>query len=132
MCAFTRKASRMSETCSTIEAAARAGVSVRQLTEWADRGYLRPLRQGNGDQQGTRWRWEARDIDAAARFGALSHALRSPRWLFTTFGQAFTLPHGDAVGILMDCGRFAVSIEVRHQQSANEVSHADNGNGRAH
>ena len=123
----------MPETWSTIDAAARAGVTVRQLTQWADRGYLRPERvtrdAGRGEHA---LRWDARDIDAAARFGALSAALgRNRRAVRTTFAQALALPHGDAVGIMFDYGRFAVSIEVRRQQGANEVSHADNGNGRA-
>jgi hypothetical protein len=103
------------QTYGTIDAAAIAGVTVRQLNHWAKCGYLRPLREtgnhvGHG---GVVLRWDMRDIDAAARFGALSAALAGGRDLLWTFAQALTAPYGEAVGIVMDEGRFTVSIEVR-------------------
>jgi MerR HTH family regulatory protein len=121
----------VTNTWSTVEAAARAGVTVRQLTYWADRGYLRPERVVRGAGRGEHaWRWDETDIDAAARFGALAAALGSGRFLLTTFAQALAVPYGDAVGILIDEGRFTVSIEVRRQQGAVEVSHAENGHAK--
>lgn len=100
-------------TYSTIEAARMAGVSVRQLTHWADRGYLRPIRTGTGASSGSRLRWDSRDVDAAARFGALSAALTGTH-LLRVFSQALACTHeADVVGVLLDRGAFTVSVEVR-------------------
>lgn len=98
----------------TIDAARLAGVTVRQLNHWAARGYLRPHREGDGSQ-GTRLRWDARDVEAAARFGALSAALGGGRGMLWTFAQALAVEgtEEEAVGVLMEVGGFTVTVEVR-------------------
>ena len=122
----------MIETVSTVEAARLAGVTVRQLTHWADAGYLRPMRtKGDklGGHAGVRLRWDARDIDAAARFGALSAALglgNGGVGVLRTFASALAVPYGEAVGVLVEAGRFTVSVEVR----ANGCDAGANGKGR--
>lgn len=102
-------------TYGTIDAARMAGVTVRQLNHWAQCGYLRPIRETghHTGQGGVMLRWDTRDIDAAARFGALSAALAGGKDLLWTFAQALTREHDEVVGILMDEGRFTVSVEVR-------------------
>ena len=101
----------------TVEAAVLAGVTVRQLNHWAACGYLRPLRVGGGrGGQGTQWQWDERDVAAAARFGALSSALGGGRGLLLTFAQqlaARELDDQEAVGVMLDEGRFTVTVEVR-------------------
>ena len=99
----------------TIDAARMAGVSVRQLNHWAARGYLRPERVPDARNGGTMLQWDERDIDAAARFGALSAALGGGGGLLWRFAQALAAARGsdDAVGIIMEEGRFTVTIEVR-------------------
>ena len=98
----------------TIDAARMAGVSVRQLNHWAARGYLRPARVPDARNGGTMWQWDDRDIDAAARFGALSAALGGGGGLLWTFAQALVAQRGtdEAVGVIMQQGRFTVTIQV--------------------
>lgn len=105
------------QTYGTIDAAAMAGVTVRQLNHWAAEGYLRPERIVGPGRGSVQLRWDQRDIDAAARFGALSAALDGGSGLLWRFAEALTAPHDtdDAVGIILDEGRFTVSVEVRRQ-----------------
>jgi hypothetical protein len=100
---------------STVDAARMAGVTIRQLNHWAACGYLRPHREGSGSHQGTRLRWDERDIDAAARFGALASLVvptKQPSELLVAFARRLALPYDEAVGILVDLGRFSVVVEV--------------------
>ena len=103
------------ETFGTIDAARKAGVTVRQLNHWAARGYLRPIAVSAPGHAGMKWQWDERDIDAAARFGALSAALGGEQGLLWTFARALAVPRAtdDAVGVMMDVGRFRVTVEVR-------------------
>jgi hypothetical protein len=104
---------------STIDAARMAGVTIRQLNHWASCGYLRPLRIGTG-QQGTRLRWNADDVDAAARFGALaSLVVNGGQPLLKCFAQRLAIgDYGGAVGVVIDLGRFNVCVVVE----SNEVA----------
>jgi hypothetical protein len=99
----------------TVDAARMAGVSVRQLAHWAARGYLRPVRVPGLGQGGKQLQWDERDIDAAAKFGALSAALGGGGGLLWTFAQALTVPRGidEAVGVIVEVGQFVVTIEVQ-------------------
>ena len=110
---MTRTTEETTADYSTFDAAVLAGVTVRQLTHWAASGYLRPLRTGKGDSSGSRLRWDVQDIEAAARFGALSAALGSGHHVLRVFSQALAIPHEDAVGVMLQEGRFTVTIEVR-------------------
>jgi hypothetical protein len=59
---------------STVEAAALAGITVRQANHWAARGYVRPERVG-GTGSGYRLRWMREDVEKCAMLGALSRVL---------------------------------------------------------
>ena len=99
----------------TVDAARLAGVTVRQLNHWAARGYLRPARVPDPRNGGTMLQWDERDIDAAAKFGALSTALGGGQGLLWTFAQALAarrVTDEEAVGILLEVGRFVVTVEV--------------------
>ena len=105
----------------TIDAARLAGVSVRQLTHWADLGYLRPIREVGHGYGGKRYQWDMRDIDAASRFGALSAALGlGGSRMARTFSRTLAVPYDpDLVGVMVDVGRFTVTVEVRTNEAAN-------------
>jgi hypothetical protein len=120
-------------TCSTAEAALRAGVTVRQLNHWASRGYVRPLRANGAGHGGTRLRWEARDVTAAGRLGALSQALGLGAGpgadLLGRFAQSLAVHHGDdAAGVLVLVGDYEVELTVRGSGSLSPevVAHGTN------
>jgi hypothetical protein len=101
-----------------------AGVSVRQMNHWTERGYLRPERVGNGDGTGTRFAWESRDISHAAILGALSSVVDKGS-LLKLFAYTLATPESrdmDEVGIIVDTGTHLVTVSVQ------EVSrHGTNG-----
>ena len=102
-------------TFGTIEAARMAGVTVRQLQYWAARGYLQPVREITSDERGARWVWSGRDVDAAARFGALSNALglgQSARLFARLAAVIGDAPYEQTVALVLDVGRFTVRVEV--------------------
>ena len=112
-------------TFGTIEAARMAGVTVRQLNYWAARGYLQPVREIARDDHGTRWVWSGRDVDAAARFGALSNALGlgSSARLLREFAErlAGVDAYAEAVTVILEAGRFIVTVKVS-ENTDQEVS----------
>lgn len=106
------------ETFSTVDAAEKAGVSVRQMHSWANEGYLRPLRvTGTNGRAGMSMRWEARDVEAAAILGAVSKALNlgpnadGPGMLYL-FACALTADCRNGVGVILKAGGFEVTVEV--------------------
>jgi hypothetical protein len=93
-------------TYSTVEAAAASGATVRQLNYWASLGYVRPAREPWGTR--TR-RWTQREVDAAARFVAVLELVRDGTVL-----EALAYDD-DPVRVVLEAGRFMVSIEVSEQ-----------------
>jgi DNA-binding transcriptional MerR regulator len=92
-------------TCSTIDAAAAAHVSVRQLRHWAACGYVRPIREDVGRG---RYLWTERDIEHAAMLGALA---RTSLELFAM--QLAVNGERERCGVIRTDGPYEVLITVR-------------------
>jgi hypothetical protein len=112
---------------STIEAAGVAHVTVRQLTHWATRGYVRPAREIGAGRTGWRYRWSEDDVADAAMLGALSHALglgaHPTDDVMRRFALALAVSRDDdGCGILVEHGRYEVCIEVRRHEAIGRAA----------
>ena len=105
-------------TYSTVEAAQRAGVTVRQLRGWYADGYLRP-ELVRGGRIGRALRWDQTDIDSAAVLGAVTDALylgplpNNRASIMRLFAIALAIRKGAPVGVIQEVGDYEVTIEVR-------------------
>ena len=86
----------MSETLSTIDAARRAHVTVKQLRNWAARGFVQP----RADTGVGGYAWPLEEVDRAEILGALARQFGKPD-LFLSLAEALeagtylVLPDGD-------------------------------------
>jgi hypothetical protein len=106
-------------TFTTVEAAQRAGVTVKQLRGWYADGYLRPTLT-RGGRIGRALRWDQVDIDSAAVLGAVTDALylgptpNNRASIMRLFACALAIRKGAPVGVIQEVGDYEVTIEVRH------------------
>jgi hypothetical protein len=107
-------------TLSTVDAAKRARVTVRQLNHWATQGYVHPDRvERHAGRGGHAQRWTPGEIDVAEMLGILSRQLFRDD-LFAMLAKAIR----DSTGVALTDGDYEVRVLLRPRPYEPKVGSA--------